>query len=495
MKRFRYFLGRHLDLQAKVSLVLVAVILPTFLIVTVAENKFTLPILEEEIRQIGIHSGKTLAAEIVSARMLSLAKPTPAIENSLQEILYTQPDIVRIDVVAKDSASGTLKLIATNIEDEPGASQPSFVLVEAVTSEYKIDEGGFGTWEINVPIEHRSRDPRGPKRILGTVHVIVSTKLVGRIMSTLWKTTATAAGFSVVALIMALSYFLRKTIANDRLLREAETENFKLTEQLHDAQRQLMTNEKLAVMGQLTASFAHEIGTPLNAISGHLQLLGEEMNPSGSAGDSGASNISGNISASTVVGQRLEIVNSQLRKIEEIVKSFLQSTAKPKSQKQLIDLNRLLEKTLGIVMPRVDSLKVEIKRKLNRELAPIRIVPLDLEQIFLNLLNNSLDSIQTKSVKQQRSRLQLEIASELTIAQGKQWAQVSIYDTGEGIQKVDLKNVLKPFFTTKRPGEGTGLGLTICQQLVHKYGGKFEIDSKEGAWTRVTLKLPYHANT
>src|ERR1700733_719434 len=95
-------LRRHLDLQAKVSLVLVAVILPTFLIVTVAENKITEPILEDEIRQVGITSGKTLATEIVSSRLLQLPNPTPVIESRLQEILYSQPNIMRIDVVAKD---------------------------------------------------------------------------------------------------------------------------------------------------------------------------------------------------------------------------------------------------------------------------------------------------------------------------------------------------------------------------------------------------------
>jgi signal transduction histidine kinase len=79
-------------------------------------------------------------------------------------------------------------------------------------------------------------------------------------------------------------------------------------------------------------------------------------------------------------------------------------------------------------------------------------------------------------------------------AGGKQWAEVRVYDTGEGIQKADMKNIFKPFFTTKRPGEGTGLGLTICQQLAHKHGGVLDIDSKEGSWTRVTLRLPYHSS-
>jgi signal transduction histidine kinase len=466
-------LSRHLDLQAKVILVLVAVILPTFVVVTVAENKFTQPILEDEIRQVGITSGKTLAAEIVSARLLQMPNPTPAIESHLQEVLYSQPNIMRIDVVSKDAVTGAVKTVASNIEEDPGSPQPVFSLVEAVTSEYKTDENGGAMWEINVPIEHRSRDPRGPRRLMGTVHLVISMKIVGNIINALWKTTATAAAFSVVCLILVLSYFLRKTIANDRLLRKAESQNVILTEQLHETQRQLMNTEKLAVMGQLTASFAHEIGTPLNAIGGHLQLLESEI---------------GGLSS-----ERLEIINGQLSKIAEIVKSFMQSTAKPTSQRQLVDINHLADKTLGIVRPRVEALGVEVRRNLHRDMGPLRVVPLDLEQILLNLVNNSLDSLRSKAEARDRSRLMLEISSEIYDDGGKEWAQLSVYDTGEGIKKLDLKNIFKPFFTTKRPGEGTGLGLTICQQLAHKYGGVLDIDSKEGSWTRVTLRIPYQA--
>ncbi|MGZ3728122.1 MAG: ATP-binding protein, partial [Bdellovibrionota bacterium] len=72
--------------------------------------------------------------------------------------------------------------------------------------------------------------------------------------------------------------------------------------------------------------------------------------------------------------------------------------------------------------------------------------------------------------------------------------ELGVLDTGEGIAKGDLANVFKPFFTTKAVGEGTGLGLTICQEIARKYRGKLDIESKEGAWTRVTLQLPYGVN-
>ncbi|MEK6577914.1 MAG: ATP-binding protein, partial [Bdellovibrionota bacterium] len=308
----------------------------------------------------------------------------------------------------------------------------------------------------------------------GSVHLEISMGFINRLIDALWRTTAAAAFFSVIVLIVVLSYFLRKTIANDRLLRLAETQNIQLTEKLHDVHRQLLNTEKLAVMGQLTASFAHEIGTPLNAIGGHLQLLRDEVG-----------------TRNTGAVDRLEVINGQVTKIEKIVKNFLQSTAKPASQTQLVDLNLIADKTLGIVRPRSESLGIEIKRDLDRGMGPVRAVPLEIEQILLNLVNNSLDSLSSKRDQKEKTRLMLEISSKMESFEGKHWAEITVYDTGEGISKEHLKNVLKPFFTTKRPGEGTGLGLTICRDLANKYGGELQIDSKEGAWTRATLKLPY----
>lgn len=473
MRRFRRIFNR-IDLQAKISLVLVATIVPTFLIVTVAENKLTQPILAEEIRHLGISAGQTLASEIVSSRLLTLTDPTAAIESRMQELLYTQPNILRMEVLARDPLSGGVVRVGSNIVEDTAYVANPFPLADTVTSELREDrETQVPVWDIIVPVEQKRRDPTAPRRLVGNVRVVVSLGTVDTLVTAVWRVTGTAAAFSVVTLVLALGFFLRKAIANDRRLREAETKNLALTEQLHDAQRQLMNTEKLAVMGQLTAQFAHEIGTPLNAIGGHLQLLREEA-PGGAP-----------------MNERLSIIEGQVSKIESIVKGFLQSTAKPTSQKQLVDVNQLIEKTLGIVRPRVESLGVRVSRDFDRQIGPVRAVPIELEQVFLNLLNNSLDSLAAKAETRPDSPLALELESSLSVDGGMQWVEASVYDTGEGIRRVDLPNVSKPFFTTKRPGHGTGLGLTICQQLAHKYGGRLEVDSKEGSWTRVTLKLPY----
>lgn len=479
MGMLQHWLGRvrGLDLQAKISLVLGAVMIPTFVVVTLVQNQLTRPLLEEELKQAGLTAGKNLANEILSAHWLVLANPSPVIESAIQELIFSHPNLQRVDVLIKDAVTGQPRLIASNVEEEPGQPPPVFPLYETVQTEYHPGDGGPNTWELYVPIEMRAKDPKVPRKFYGTVHLVMSTQLVGRIVGAMVRTTTIAATIAMVLMITGLSYFLRRTIANDRLLRRAESQNVALTEQLHEAQRQIMNNEKFAVMGQLTASFAHEIGTPLNATGGHSQLLREELRE---------------LSAPPAVRDRLEVIQSQLKKMEEIVRSFLQSTAKPPSQTQLVDLNRLVDKTLGIANARLTALGIETQMDLDRDMGPLRAVPLEVEQILLNLINNSTDSLKAKKdARGIEDGLLIAVRTEREHEEGRVWAVISVYDTGEGIARADISKVLKPFFTTKRPGEGTGLGLTICQQLASKYGGELLIDSKEGAWTRVTVRLPF----
>lgn len=471
----------RLDIQSKIVLVLVAVILPTYLLVTVVQNKLTHPLLEEDLRQLGISTGEALAAQIVSNRLLQSSNPGPELERNILNRLYYQPSVIRMDVFVGDG-SGALKLIASSVEDDPSIAPPTVTWTDQPISEFVDTDEGVPNWKIIVPIKQAAKSKKTPPKVLGVVHLLVSTRSVDRVLGTFWKVTGLAAAVNVVLLIFILNYFLRKTIINEKLLRQAENQNLQLSEQLHEAQRHMMNVEKLAVMGELTANFAHEIGTPLNAIGGHLQLLKEELGESAAAG-------AGRVSRKE---DRIDIISGELTRIEQIVKGFLQTTSKPTSQRQLVDLNSLVDQTIGVVRPRLDGIGVEYKPSLERSMGPVRVVPTDIEQILLNLTNNALDSLQSKKATG-ANRLMLEISSRTRREGGQEWAELSLYDTGTGIKKSDLKNVMKPF-TTKRPGEGTGLGLTICHQLASKYGGVLEITSKEGAWTEVKLKIPYRAN-
>ncbi|MGK5086728.1 hypothetical protein WDW86_04165, partial [Bdellovibrionota bacterium FG-2] len=193
-------LPNRLDLKAKISLVLGLVILPTFLLVTVVENQLTHPLLSEDLRQIGINSAKTLAAEIVTSRLLSNPNPTPAIESRIQEVLFAQPNIVRIDVLVRDQITGLIHSVGSNFEaDEAEAVPAVFPWTDVVSSEFRTDERDNGLWEVAVPIEQWGRDSKTPKKTLGNVRLSISMKLVDQIVSTLWRITASAAAFSAVS--------------------------------------------------------------------------------------------------------------------------------------------------------------------------------------------------------------------------------------------------------------------------------------------------------
>ena len=469
MKKFR-----ALDLQVKVTLTLIAVILPTFLVITLLVDRLTQPYLEEEVRQIGIASAKTFALEVEREKILSRPNAQEILEKQILELLSIQPNILRFDVLKKN-AEGNGELIASS--HDFGPDTPTVPLDDRIVSR-PFSEESVSVWELSVPITQKTGSAKNAThKLLGNVRLQISLQLVGEILAGFQRFSLAAGFMSVLILFALLSFFLRRTIQNDRLLRRARTQNTMLHEKLHEAQRQVMNNEKLAVMGQLTANFAHEIGTPLNAIGGHLQLLNEELD-----------------SSHTPLGsarERIDILHGQVSKIEHIVREFLQTTAKPQSQTQLVDLNRVAEKTLSLVHPRADALGIEINTHLDRSLGPVRLVPIDLEQILLNLVNNSIDALQEKSNRRPGDRLLLELNTRTKDQDDAHWAEVSVRDSGMGISGEFLQSVVKPFFTTKAPGEGTGLGLTICQQLVKKYDGVLDLSSKEGSWTEVKIRFPF----
>src|SRR5262245_30030861 len=125
---------RRLDLQSKIVLILIAVIVPIFLVVTVLQYKLTQPILHAEMQQIGVTVAQSLATKIQSQRWLSRPGFIPEIESQIQEQLYLQPSVVRVDVFTRDPATGLVKAIASNVEEDPANPSPVPPLVDQITS-------------------------------------------------------------------------------------------------------------------------------------------------------------------------------------------------------------------------------------------------------------------------------------------------------------------------------------------------------------------------
>lgn len=448
--------ANQLSLGWKIYLSLAAILLPVFTLTIFVQTQVTSPLLEEEVRQIGTSVCRSLATDIVASHLLS--KPDQ-LEARLIEITWLQPSIVRLDVITRENQ--TYKLVATNVVEDTPFDFSTLNLEDSPRTELRRDSNR-GYWEIIFPV--RDKDHR---HTIAYIHAEASLQLVHQVVGIFSKVAFLGAILAIGLLIGLLSYYLRRMIGNERRLRKAEIENLELTQQLQETQRRLFLNEKLAIMGQLTASFAHEIGTPLNSLSGHLQLLRDELtekNPQ----------------------SRIDIINSQVTRIEGIVKDFLASTHTPPQQRQLVDIATLVGRITKLVAPRIASLRADVRIEIADNLEPLRAVPTDLEQVLLNLTNNAIDALEASS-----NPRELVYEARRVHDGKKKTLELLVRDTGSGIAPEAMKQVLKPFFTTKAPGQGTGLGMSISQRLIKKYGGKLELDSTLGKGTTIKVSLPY----
>jgi signal transduction histidine kinase len=228
---------------------------------------------------------------------------------------------------------------------------------------------------------------------------------------------------------------------------------------LFEMQRQLSQLERLAAAGQLAAQFAHEVGTPLNLISGHVQLLRARA-------------------SDERMIRRLDVISGQIDRIATIVRSMLDSTRHPHPRFAPTNLNSLLTDILDAAMPTLTARNVVLKADLARTLREVEADPDQMQQVFINLVNNSLDAMPLGGTLGVSTRQEDDsIIVELT-------------DSGEGIPADQLDLIFDPLFTTKEGG-GTGLGLTIVKQIISEHQGSVVVTSvpKEGTTFRITLPL------
>lgn len=238
----------------------------------------------------------------------------------------------------------------------------------------------------------------------------------------------------------------------------------RINEELFETQKNLARSERLAIAGQLAASLAHEIGTPLNSISGHVQLLARRK-----TGDE-------------VSDRRLQIIDKQIENIVRTVKQLLSWTRKFDLRIEPLDLRHTLEESVMLSSPALQFRKIRVQAQLARDCPRIYGDPGYLQQVFLNLINNSMDAMPRGG--ELRVRLCFpanDNAHEVT---------VEFADTGEGIPPEALVHIFEPMFTTKRMGTGAGLGLAICQQIIHQHGGTIQVESELDRGTRFVILLP-----
>jgi signal transduction histidine kinase len=268
----------------------------------------------------------------------------------------------------------------------------------------------------------------------------------------------------------------REEAARSALARQ--TENLlQANAQLADMKDRLYHSERLAAVGQLVASVAHEVGTPLHSIAWHVQALAEEP---GVTAD---------------MKKRIDIVDDQLNRVVRIIQDLLSSTRqrKPEPLWQLPD--RLVQPVVALMEPAFHAKQVAL---LVEQTASLPLAWADVEkinQVLVNLLTNALvatgtGGTVTVAIASRPASIDEAEAGQCTGRRVDVMLLLMVRDTGCGIPQEDLQRVFEPFFTTKAVGKGTGLGLFLSRETVLAHGGSLTIESEVGKGTTVTVALP-----
>jgi signal transduction histidine kinase len=215
-------------------------------------------------------------------------------------------------------------------------------------------------------------------------------------------------------------------------------------------EKQMVNTEKLASLGLLAAGIAHEINNPLGVILGYCDYLLDKFPPEDKT------------------HKMLEKIERQGNQCKKIVENLLKFSRYTEHSDTISDINTNLENVLVVVENNLMIKKIHLKKELGEKLPRVKADPGQLQQVFLNLINNAVAAMPKGGI--------LTVESHLDIAADK--IQIIFSDTGLGIRKEYRHRIYDPFFTTKKVGEGTGLGLTVSNGIIHHYQGSIGFESQ-----------------
>jgi two-component system NtrC family sensor kinase len=296
--------------------------------------------------------------------------------------------------------------------------------------------------------------------------------------------TYTLLAGTVVVLSIALILY-----RNNRQKQKANVVLAKTLSDLKSTQSQLIQSEKMASLGELTAGIAHEIQNPLNFVN-NFSEVNTEM-----ADELQTELKSGNIEGATAIAKDIkdnsEKINHHGKRADAIVKGMLQHSRSSTGQKELKDINALAEEYLRLayhgIRGKEKSFNAAINTNLDPSIGKINIIPQDIGRVLLNVYNNAFYAV---AEKQKQQLVNYEPTISLTTKKSGNHVFMTVTDNGNGIPEKVVDKIFQPFFTTKPTGQGTGLGLSLSYDIVKAHGGEISVNTREGDFTELVIRLP-----
>jgi two-component system NtrC family sensor kinase len=300
------------------------------------------------------------------------------------------------------------------------------------------EETGFTSREI-LCVPMRVRD-----RVLGAIEVI--NKLGGKFTE------------QDLELLQAMAASVAVAVDNANLYRELAD----FADELERSQAQLVQAEKMAAIGRLAASVAHEINNPLQAIHNSLHLSLHERLGEGKR------------------LQYLTMAQAEVQRLIEIVQRMLDFYRPSRGGVEPTQVNGVLENVLALAQKRLQHGDIRVHTDLKADLPQIPMVSDQISQVVLNVVINAIDAMPSGG----------ELWLETGLSEDGEWVLVSFRDTGPGMSADQMANLFEPFYTTK--SDGTGLGLAISYGIIERHGGEIEVLSPPGKGAMFVVRLPVH---
>ena len=260
--------------------------------------------------------------------------------------------------------------------------------------------------------------------------------------------------------------------------------------ELRSTQTQLVQREKMAGLGELTAGIAHEIQNPLNFVNNFSDVNAELVDELKEELKTGNIQLANEIADS--IKENEQKINHHGKRADAIVKGMLQHSRTSTGQKEPTDINALADEYLRLAYHGLRAKDKSFNAKFETDFDPgvgkVNIIPQDIGRVMLNLINNAFYAV-TEKKKQVNGDFEPTVVVATKRNNGK--IEIRVKDNGSGISQKVLDKIFQPFFTTKPPGQGTGLGLSLAYDIVTKgHGGDLNVKTKDGEGSEFIIQLP-----
>ncbi|MFZ5571555.1 MAG: sensor histidine kinase [Thermodesulfobacteriota bacterium] len=265
--------------------------------------------------------------------------------------------------------------------------------------------------------------------------------------------------------ILLMALILSRRIV--RIIRSADKKNELM-------QQQVVETGKLASLGELAAGIAHEINNPVAIMVEEAGWIGDLLEEEDLRQSSNLEEFQ----------KSLRQIHTQGKRCKDITHKLLSFARKTDSQTKDVQVNDLITEIVALSAQMAKYNRVDIRTHLQKDIPRLNISPSEMQQVLLNMINNSLYALEKRGG-----------VIDITSKQSQDQVFIDIADNGPGIPESILPRIFDPFFTTKPVGKGTGLGLSICFGIIQKMGGDITVNSAVDIGTRFRIKLPLKAGT